>query len=111
MSEHPPYSPYLSLPDFHNFNPLDRALRFNSDEEVEKAVQSFLKYQLLSFYSEEKDLQPIRKNLCYNAYGDFFRFLIKKRPLHHQSFKDRSEKQKTVARKSINSLNGTNYLW
>ena len=50
---HPPYSPDLAPSDFHLFGPLKVNLRGNhygSDDDVKKAVKSWLKAQPASFY-------------------------------------------------------------
>ena len=59
--DHPPYSPDLTLSDFHLFLHLKKFLggkRFHDEEDMKDAVQKWLTLQAAAFY--EKGIQ----NLC-----------------------------------------------
>ena len=52
---HPPYSPDLAPSDFYLFGPMKEALggtRFETDEDVMKAVRKWLREQPAEFYRD-----------------------------------------------------------
>jgi histone-lysine N-methyltransferase SETMAR len=53
---HPPYSPDLAPSDYHMIGPLKEALggkKFQSDEEIHRAVHDWLKSQPKGFFPQE----------------------------------------------------------
>ena len=71
---HPPHSPDLASSDFHVYGPLKEAMgdkSFRSDEEVQQAVQEWLRSQPKDFFSRGIHALPKRWNTCMIRNGDY----------------------------------------
>ena len=71
---HPPYSPDLAPSDYHIFGPMKDALRgrkFSSDAEVQEAVQTWLRQQPKTFFSEGIQRLTHRYHKCISLQGDY----------------------------------------
>jgi len=71
---HPPYSPDLSLSNFHLFLHMKSfmgAQNFNEDDEVNKAISAWLQLQGSSFYDEEIQKLVPRYDKCLNNGGNY----------------------------------------
>jgi histone-lysine N-methyltransferase SETMAR len=72
--EHSPYSPDLSLFDFHVFGPRKEALggqRFNDDAGVEAHVRSWLQTRPTTFYEDGISKLPTRCEKCVLKPGEY----------------------------------------
>ena len=77
---HPPYTPDLVPSDFHVFGLLKQAMgskSFRSDEEVQQAVQKWLRSQPKQFLSRGIQALPKRCNTCMERNGDYINHEIK----------------------------------
>ena len=71
---HPPYSPDLAPSDFYLFPKLKSHIRgrhFESDDDVIKAVESYLKDQNEAFYHEGIGMLEHRWTKCIEVKGDY----------------------------------------
>ncbi len=71
---HPPHSPDLAPSDFHLFPAMHVAFggkRFNSDEEVQQAVLSYLRKLAAEFYFAGIEKLVYRYNKCLDLAGDY----------------------------------------
>lgn len=71
---HPPYSPDLAPSDYHLFPKLKSVLRgqrFESDDDVMHAVETFLQEQTLDFYTEGLSKLESRWHKCIEVGGDY----------------------------------------
>ena len=71
---HPPHSPDLAPSDFHLFGPLKRYLggkRFNDDEELISAVQTWLKSLDVNFFKDGVFSLLSRWQKCVDLHGDY----------------------------------------
>jgi hypothetical protein len=74
LLDHPPYSPDLAPPDFHLFGPLKQHLGgrlFHNNEEVEIAVDEWLRMQKPNFYRDGIFKLVPRWDKCINVLGDY----------------------------------------
>jgi [histone H3]-lysine36 N-dimethyltransferase SETMAR len=74
MVSHPPYSPDLAPSDFHLFPELKKNLggtQFQTDEEVQNAVVSFLHGQAAEFYDSGLKKWVPRMQKCIERNGDY----------------------------------------
>lgn len=74
MVSHPPYSPDLAPSDFHLFPELKKNLggtQFQTDEEVQNAVVSFLHGQAAEFYDSGLKKWVPRMQKCIQRNGDY----------------------------------------
>lgn len=72
--EHPPYSPDLSPCDYHMFGPLKEALggqRFNTDDEVEEFVRTWLSELPKEFFDTGIKKLPERWTKCVTSEGKY----------------------------------------
>ena len=72
--QHPPYSPDLSLCDFHVFGDLKdiRGPRFHSDEEVLEWVRLSIHQRLTSLHKTGIDRLVSQWYKCINTSGNYF---------------------------------------
>jgi histone-lysine N-methyltransferase SETMAR len=71
---HPPYSPDLAPNDFHVFGLLKEAMggkSFRSKEEVQQAVNEWLRSQPKEFFSRGMRALPKRRNTCMERNEDY----------------------------------------
>lgn len=72
--DHPPYSPDLAPSDFHLFRYLKNHLggkRYDDDEEVKTAVNSWLSEQASNFFEEGFQNLILRYDKCLNKQGNY----------------------------------------
>ena len=80
LLEHPPYSPNLSLSDYHLFPALKRALsghHFETDDEVMRAVEDCCSEQEPSFFASGIRALESRWEKCVATNGDYVEKQIK----------------------------------
>jgi transposase len=71
---HPPYSPDLAPSDYHLFGPMKKVLggkRFQNNDEVIAAVQSWIHEQLKTFFETGIKKLPERWHKCTAVNGDY----------------------------------------
>ena len=71
---HPPYSPDLAPSDYHlfsNFKQHFRGQRFSTDDELEYAIEEWLKEQSELFYFTGVEKLRQRYKLCIDKGGDY----------------------------------------
>lgn len=72
--DHAPYSPDLAPSDFHLFWYLKHHLggqRFNDDDEVKAAVNSWLSEQAAEFFEEGYQNLLVKYDKCLNKQGNY----------------------------------------